>query len=108
MVVRSDGKVEDLEASGVPIGTFDIPGWREDNVEFGVGDLLFMFTDGISEATNDQGEMYEEERLKEFLLESRGRSPEELTESVLDQVNGFTGGAPQSDDITMMVLRRDR
>jgi sigma-B regulation protein RsbU (phosphoserine phosphatase) len=108
LMVRSDGKVEDLEASGVPIGTFDVPGWREDTIEFGVGDLLFMFTDGVSEATNDQGEMYEEDRLKRFLLDSKDISPEELTESVLDEVNGFTGGAPQSDDITMMVLRRDR
>ncbi|MGB7063280.1 MAG: SpoIIE family protein phosphatase [Candidatus Zixiibacteriota bacterium] len=108
IVVRSNGRMEDLEASGIPIGTFDIPGWREDTVEFGVGDLLFMFTDGVSEATNDQGEMYEEDRLKRFLLDSKDISPEELTESVVDEVNGFTGGAPQSDDITMMVLRRDR
>ncbi|UCB52873.1 MAG: SpoIIE family protein phosphatase [Candidatus Zixiibacteriota bacterium] len=108
MVVRSDGKVEDLEASGVPIGTFDIPGWKEDIVEFGVGDLLFMFTDGISEATDEDGQMYEEERLQRFLLDSRDRSPRELTKAVLDEVNDFRGGAPQSDDITMIVLRRDR
>lgn len=108
LVVRSDGKMEDLEPSGIPIGAFDISGWTEETIQFGVGDFLFMFTDGISEATNDQGEMYEEERLKRFLLNSKDRSPEELSESVLDEVHGFAGGAPQSDDITMMVLRRDR
>lgn len=108
IVVRSNGRMEDLDSSGIPIGTFDISGWKEEAVELGRGDFLFIFTDGISEATNDQGEMYEEDRLKRFLLDSKDLSPGELTESVLDQVNGFTGGAPQSDDITMMVLRRDR
>lgn len=108
IVVRNNGRMEDLEASGIPIGTFDVSRWKEEAVELGRGDFLFIFTDGISEATNDQGEMYEEDRLKRFLLDSKDLSPEELTESVLDEVNGFTGGAPQSDDITMLVLRRDR
>jgi sigma-B regulation protein RsbU (phosphoserine phosphatase) len=50
MMIRNDGTVEYLQPSGIPIGTFDIPGWKEDVVEFGVGNFLFMFTDGISEA----------------------------------------------------------
>jgi sigma-B regulation protein RsbU (phosphoserine phosphatase) len=108
LMVRSDGRMEDLEPSGIPIGAFDISNWKEETLKFEKGDFLFMFTDGVSEATNKDGKMYEEDRLKRFLLDSRDRSPEELTEAVLDEVNGFTGGAPQSDDITMMILRRDR
>jgi len=108
MMIRSDGKVENLQASGIPIGAFDISEWQEETLEFGVGDFLFMFTDGVSEATNTEGEMYEDDRLKRFLLNSRNQSPEELTESVLDEINAFTGGALQSDDITMMILRRGR
>jgi sigma-B regulation protein RsbU (phosphoserine phosphatase) len=108
LVVRSNGKVENLEPSGIPIGAFDISKWKEDSVELGVGDFLFIYTDGVSEAANGRGEMYDEKRLKKFLLDSRDRSPKELTQSLLEQVNSFTGGAPQSDDITMLVLRRDR
>ena len=108
MMVRSDGKVECLQPSGIPIGAFDISNWKEETLEFGMGDFLFMFTDGVSEAANIKGEMYEEDRLKRFLLNSRKQSPEELTESVLDEINAFAGGAPQSDDITMMILRRER
>jgi sigma-B regulation protein RsbU (phosphoserine phosphatase) len=108
MVVRSDGKVEELEPSGIPIGAFDVSRWKEHSVELRARDFLFIYTDGVSEAANTQGEMYDEERLKKFLLDSRDRSPKELTESLLEQVNSFTEGAPQSDDITMLVLRRDR
>jgi len=108
LVVRRNGEVEDLEPSGIPIGAFDVSGWKEHSVGLGVGDLLFIYTDGVSEATNGRGEMYDEKRLKQFLLDSRDRSPRELTESLLGKVNGFTEGAPQSDDITMLVLRRDR
>ena len=107
-VVRGNRRVEDLEPSGIPIGAFDISGWKEHSLELEVGDLLFIYTDGVSEATNDRGEMYDEERLKKFLLDFRDRSPQELTESLLGEVNSFTEGAPQSDDITMLVLRRDR
>jgi len=107
VMVRSDGRVEYLQPSGIPIGAFDISNWKEEILELGAGDFLFMFTDGITEATNTEGEMYEDDRLKRLLLNSRKQSPEELTESVLDEINDFTGGAPQSDDITMMILRRD-
>jgi sigma-B regulation protein RsbU (phosphoserine phosphatase) len=107
MMVRSDGRVEYLQPSGIPIGAFDIFDWKEETLELRAGDFLFMFTDGITEATNTEGEMYEDERLKRHLLNSRKQSPEELTESVLDEINDFMGGAPQSDDITMLILRRD-
>jgi sigma-B regulation protein RsbU (phosphoserine phosphatase) len=108
MMVRSDGRVDELESSGIPIGAFDLYPWKEGTLQFGTGDLLFMFTDGITEATNLQGEMYQDQRLKRFLLDSLRQTPEELTESVLDEIRAFMGGASQSDDITTLALRRDR
>lgn len=108
LMIRSDGRVEELPPSGIPIGAFDLYPWKEGELQFGVGDFLFVFTDGISEATNNQGELYRDERLKKILLDSRNQPPEELTESVLDEIRTFMGGASQSDDITMLVLRRDR
>lgn len=108
IMVRRDGRVEELQPSGIPIGAFDLHGWKEETLEFGVGDFLFMFTDGVSEATNNQGEMYQEERLKRFLLKFQKQSPDELTESVLDEIRDFMEGASQSDDITTIILRRDR
>jgi sigma-B regulation protein RsbU (phosphoserine phosphatase) len=107
MMVRNSGELEELESSGIPIGAFDLSSWRESTLQFGAGDLLFMFTDGISEAVNPQGEMYQDRRLKGFLLNSRHQSPEELTESVLDEIRAFMGSASQSDDITTLALRRD-
>jgi len=108
MIVRSDGRVEYLQPSGIPIGAFDTSDWKEETLEFGVGDFLFMYTDGVSEATNTDGEMYKCDRLKRFLLNSQKQSPEELTKSVMNEINDFMGEAPQSDDITMMILRRER
>jgi serine phosphatase RsbU (regulator of sigma subunit)/pSer/pThr/pTyr-binding forkhead associated (FHA) protein len=108
MMVRGDGRVDYLESSGIPIGAFDICDWKEETLEFAAGDFLFAFTDGIPEATSADDQLYGQERLKELVLSCRGQCPEELTQSIMLELRQFTGRAPQSDDITMMTLRRKR
>ncbi len=63
-----------------------------------------IYTDGVSEARNMSDEMYEQERLSTLLREFSGSTAEELAEAVRFGVRDFTGGAPQADDITMVVL----
>lgn len=69
------------------------------------GDCIFVYTDGVPEATNTDGDMFREERLNEVLNQNADAEPEELTASVYEAVKRFAGGAEQFDDITMLCFR---
>ena len=68
------------------------------------GDALFLYTDGVTEAMNEKEELFSEERLKIGIVDLQGRSAQEMIHTVKEKVISFAHGAPQSDDITMMVI----
>jgi len=70
------------------------------------GDGLFLFTDGITEAMDPEGVLFSEERLEAALAAQAGGTPRAVVEAVLSEVRAFAAGAPQSDDIAAMALRR--
>ena len=70
------------------------------------GDCLFVYTDGVPEATNAAGEMFGEERLADTLNRNADADPETLIRSVYNAVNLFVGNAPQFDDTTMLCYRQ--
>jgi sigma-B regulation protein RsbU (phosphoserine phosphatase) len=70
------------------------------------GEAIYLFTDGITEAANQRDELFGEERLEAILREMAGRGPHDLIGAVTDAVQAYTDGAPQSDDITAMAIRR--
>ena len=74
-------------------------------VQLKPGDMIFQYTDGITEATDANKELFGEERLTEALNASPSVRPEELLPRVREKINGFVKGAPQFDDITMLALR---
>ena len=108
LVIRSDGRTEYLNASGMPIGVMHFDVWEEESVDFLAGDSIFVFTDGIPEAFNSRDEQFGDERLEKLAIEYAGQSPKEFTDSIMAEVDKFIGEFPRSDDITMMVLRRER
>ena len=69
------------------------------------GDLIVVFSDGVSEAMNAAGEEFGEERLQKLLLTVGAGSAAVVVEQVVAEVRDFTTGAPQSDDITVMAIR---
>lgn len=69
------------------------------------GDLLLAFTDGISEAMNDADEEWGEERLIEVARALREDPAEAILEKIVRSADGFVGGAPQYDDMTLIVAR---
>ena len=73
--------------------------------ELYAGDCIFVYTDGVTEATNMAGELFGEERLAETLNQCPNTEPEALARHVYDTVNRFTGDAEQFDDITMLCFR---
>ena len=69
------------------------------------GDRLFLYTDGVTEAMNEAGEMFSEERLEEVLAQASGSPLEKITRAVTEAVRRFADGAPQSDDLTMLLVK---
>ena len=75
-------------------------------VELKAGEVLLLYSDGVTEATNPLGEEFEEERLAQVLQENRHRSPDEIVEAVTRAVSDFSAGAPVADDLTLVVAKR--
>src|SRR5690606_41361881 len=72
---------------------------------FAPGEMLLLYTDGVTEAVNEDGGDYGDERLKECLQTSSRESPGEIIRDVLRSVTYFSGGLTQADDITMLAVQ---
>jgi len=79
--------------------------YQEERLQLRPGDLLLMFSDGITEAMNDREEEFGEERLLKLLAENRSLSPEPLLEKIVTEVSAFTGDTPQQDDMTLVAIK---
>jgi FixJ family two-component response regulator len=103
LVVRRDGRVEKLERGGTVLGPF--PDWPYEQGEIALcsGDRILLFTDGVTEVRNPQGEEFSEERLIEWLIESRGLDAGALQQILLSAVTEFSGGN-YHDDLTLIVV----
>jgi len=107
IVVRDAGEVEMLEGGGPVLGVLSIAPYDEQHTQLGPGDLLVVYSDGVTEAANTAEEEYGEERLIEVLKSRRTDSPDAIVAAVMDSLNAFTSGAPQADDITLVVAKRE-
>lgn len=104
---KGDGSAEivRLETGGTVIGLFpDFP-YQEAPLELQRGDILVAFTDGISEAMTAADDEYGEERLIATLRECSSRGAADMISFILERVDAFTSGAPQHDDMTLVILR---
>jgi serine phosphatase RsbU (regulator of sigma subunit) len=100
--------VRELENTGPPIGLrlFGDIAWERNTVQFRQGDVLVLYSDGITEAEDAAEDFFEEERLLEVVKANAGHSAERIQDAIIDEVRQFVGAAPQSDDMTLMVLVR--
>lgn len=95
-----------LEVGGTLVGMFENAQYEEDMVQLKRGDVLVMYTDGITESMNASGEMFGEERLKELIVRYGGRlSAMQLLQRIYDEVRLFSEGMPQHDDLTLIVMK---
>jgi len=105
LVVRANGMLERLASSGMMIGAFDFATWSEATMALAEGDLLFIFSDGVTEAMRGE-EQYSDERMEQLVVNARHGTPGEIVERLMKDVNGFMGDAPRSDDITILIVKR--
>jgi serine phosphatase RsbU (regulator of sigma subunit) len=104
VLLRGDNRCERLESTGTVLGLFRE--WRcsVEDTELSAGDVLCLFTDGITESFNDAGDEFGEDRLIDTLLRNRKSSPQAILEAILEQVRAFSPGE-QTDDITLIVAK---
>ena len=105
-LIRNHGAIETLPLTGgVAVGVLPELDYDEHSVELDVGDTLFLYTDGISEAMNTRGETFDESRIENALSIGPGAPVDTVIGNVTLAVGEFVGEAEQSDDITCLVLR---
>lgn len=102
------GRIETLESTCMPLGLVQdipLPPRYYRRIIFEEGDTLLVYSDGVTEAVNGDGEEFGEERLHEVFTACVDRSIEEMRTVILEALNQFTGKTPQSDDVTLVLVR---
>jgi sigma-B regulation protein RsbU (phosphoserine phosphatase) len=102
---HATGRMEYLTEGGVALGMFANSEYEERPVRLTAGEILVFYTDGVTEAKNEAEEEFGTKRLKQVIDASQQLSAAQIRENIYDAVRTFTGGLPQSDDMTMMVVR---
>jgi sigma-B regulation protein RsbU (phosphoserine phosphatase) len=104
--ILTENDVQKVEMTdGTILGCLEDFVYRSKKVQMNPGDVLFLYTDGVTEAFNVHEEMYEEERLENFLQNRRSHTIEEVVKESFRDVTEFSKGAPQSDDITILAIK---
>ncbi len=106
LLMRSGGDFEYLRSRpGFVLAGMEGIRYRQATMKLGEGDVLYLYTDGVTEATNGENELYGEERLLNIVNQHKEDTPQELLPTIKADIDRFVGDAPQFDDITMLGLK---
>jgi sigma-B regulation protein RsbU (phosphoserine phosphatase) len=106
VAIRTRGPVDYLApAGGTLVGAIEGLSYVTEALVLSPGDALFLYTDGVTEASNPDAALFSEDRLRESLQALQTTSPEETVAAIKAEVDAFAAGADQADDITLMMLR---
>jgi sigma-B regulation protein RsbU (phosphoserine phosphatase) len=104
--VFSDGSVRALEVPpGRILGVVPNSSYRTHRTQLKAGDAVLLYTDGVTEAINASDSFFSEERLVEWFQRSGGLPVEEVVSGLVEEVQAFSGGHPQADDVTVLAIR---
>lgn len=95
-----------LEMGGVMLGIMDPVDFKGDSVALKPKEKLILFSDGIPEARNTEGDFFSDEAFEHWLLEHKSLSPSQMMMNLLKTIETFSKGQPQSDDITIIIIER--
>ena len=108
LVLRNDGGIESLEPGGLPFGMFPNVAYESQRVLLNRGDRLILYSDGVTECRNPQGELFGIERLRSALAANAGDNRLGLTRELEAQLQQWSGALDFEDDISVLVLERVR
>ncbi|HKV40135.1 MAG TPA: SpoIIE family protein phosphatase [Blastocatellia bacterium] len=106
LLIRPRGGLIRLDIGGLPIGVMQGSGYREGQIEFEPGDVLCIYSDGITESIDEAGEEFGEARLIEVISKNLNRSAAGLRDRIDESLSRFVGTAPPIDDMTLMIVKR--
>ncbi len=100
------GNIRKLDKGGIIFGVMKtITPYQEETIQLEEGDSIILFTDGITEAMNKAGEEFSDEKLEKIAKETSNKSAQEILKSIKKEVQNFSSGTIQSDDITLIVIK---
>ena len=100
----ASGEVEELQLGGMPLGMFGFATYEVCPLELGRGDVLVVFTDGLTEAEDSAQQQFGDDRLRDLIRAEAPRGAEALESKLLAALDAFTQGAMQTDDITFLLI----
>ena len=106
ILLRASGEVIRLTAGGLPIGIRPDAVYDDERVSLAENDLLLIYSDGISEQEGEEGEEFGEARLIELMRQNRDCSAAQLLDRLNDELQRFSGAAPQTDDRSLVIIKR--
>ena len=110
---QGNGDYKKLTANGLIIGFLPNQKYKQHTSKIDPGDVLVLYTDGITEAVRDvsdadKDKYFEEERLVDVIKKNLDKSARDIQSAILKAISDFTAGAPQNDDITLVVIKRTK
>ncbi len=106
LILRSSGDVTRLSCTGLALGQFPRQSYQEETCSLEEGDILAIYSDGVSEANNLAEDEFGTDRLLDVMRHHRDAEPEAIVDAVFRELDEFVGEAPQFDDITLMIVKR--
>ncbi|MBN2043506.1 MAG: SpoIIE family protein phosphatase [Anaerolineales bacterium] len=104
---RESTSLSALARTGMPMGIEEDASWERRTISFTDGDKLILYTDGVTEAQNEIGATFDEQLLIECILKHPDNTAFQLQEQIMKDIKSFVAGAPQFDDITLMILEKE-
>ena len=105
IVFRADGGIERMETGGLIVGMLPDVVYKKGLMDLKPGDILLIYSDGLTEAMNAEEEEFGEERVMKIICNNRTLAVKELCDLILSESNEFVGDAPQHDDLTLVLAR---
>jgi len=104
--IKNTKTIEELDTkSGMPIGIMEGIDYENEDIPFSIGDILFIYTDGISEAMDKRRREFGLERVKKIITSLADRSCQEILDAIYEDIAEFSKGAPQHDDMTAIIIK---
>jgi len=106
LLIRADGTTEELSDGGVALGVLEDTHYEERPLAVGSGDVLILYTDGVSEALNETSEEFGADRIEQIVRANAGHTARELMQDIVAAVLDWTGEKGPGDDLTLLVMRK--
>jgi len=99
--------IKTLNNTGMPLGIDEENDWGQDEIIISPGEMLFLYTDGVTDAQNNAGEFIDRKMILSTIQQYIGKNVQDVQQGILDKVHHFVGDAPRFDDLTLVILGRD-